>query len=127
MSLKGQKCMAQQEDARFRVLRLLQGNPHVSQREIAASVGISLGGAHYVLSALIEMGFVKLANFQAAPDKGRYAYILTPRGVLEKASITRRFLARKVAEYEALEVEIEALRREAQSPEPGQERDAEQT
>jgi EPS-associated MarR family transcriptional regulator len=124
MSLKVQKRTAQQEDARFRVLRLLEGNPHVSQREIASSVGISLGRAHYVLSALIEMGFVKLANFQAAPDKGRYAYILTPRGVLEKASITRRFLARKVAEYESLEVEIEALRREAQPPELGPERDA---
>jgi hypothetical protein len=80
-----------------------------------------------VLSASIEMGFVKLANFQAAPEKGKYAYILTPQALLEKASITRRFLARKVAEYEALQVEIEALRREAQPPEPGPERDAEQT
>ncbi len=80
-----------------------------------------------MLSASIEMGFVKLANFQAAPEKGKYAYILTPQALLEKASITRRFLARKVAEYEALQVEIEALRREAQPPEPGPERDAEQT
>ncbi len=79
-----------------------------------------------MLSALIETGLVKLANFQAAPDKSRYAYILTPRGVVEKASITRRFLARKVAEYEALQAEIAALRREALPPEPGLEGDANQ-
>jgi len=127
MSPQVQKRSAQQEDARFRVLRLLQDNPEVSQREIAASVGISLGNAHYVLSALIETGLVKLANFQAAPDKTRYAYILTPRGVVEKAAITRRFLERKIAEYEALRAEIEALHREAQSPDPGAKVEAEQT
>jgi EPS-associated MarR family transcriptional regulator len=101
------------EDTRFRVLRVLQANPEISQRDLAAAVGISLGGAHYALTALIETGLVKLGNFGAAPDKRRYAYILTPQGVAEKASITRRFLARKVAEYEALRAEIEALQREA--------------
>ncbi len=101
------------EDTRFRVLRVLQANPEISQRDLAAAVGISLGGAHYALTALIETGLVKLGNFSAAPDRRRYAYILTPQGVAEKASITRRFLARKVAEYEALRAEIEALQREA--------------
>ena len=101
------------EDTRFRVLRVLQANPEISQRDLAAAVGISLGGAHYALTALIETGLVKLGNFGAAPDKRRYACILTPQGVAEKASITRRFLARKVAEYEALRAEIEALQREA--------------
>jgi EPS-associated MarR family transcriptional regulator len=104
------------EDTRFRVLRVLQANPEISQRDLAAAVGISLGGAHYALTALtalIETGLVKLGNFGAAPDKRRYAYILTPQGVAEKASITRRFLARKVAEYEALRAEIEALQDEA--------------
>lgn len=105
---------ALQEDARFRVLRLLQGNPELSQRELAAAVGLSLGAAHYVLSALIEAGLVKLGNFSAAPNKRRYAYVLTPKGVAEKAAITRQFLARKVAQYEALQAEIEELRREAQ-------------
>jgi EPS-associated MarR family transcriptional regulator len=107
-----------QEDARFRVLRLLQGNPELSQRDLAAAVGISLGAAHYVLSALIEAGLVKLGNFSAAPDKRRYAYVLTPQGVAEKAAITRRFLARKVAQYEALQAEIEELRQEALGPQP---------
>ena len=119
MSLQVHKRSAQQEDTRYRILRLLQDTPEVSQREIAASVGISLGSAHYVLSALIDTGLVKLAAFQAAPDRSRSAYILTARGVVEKAAITRRFLARKVAEFEALRVEIEDLRREARRPEPG--------
>ena len=127
MSPQGEKRSAQREDTRFRVLRLLQDNPQASQREIAAAVGISLGSAHYVLGALIETGLVKLANFQGAPDKTRHAHILTARGVVEKAAITRRFLARKIAEYEALRVEIEALHREAQSPDPGAKVEAEQT
>lgn len=101
-----------QEDTHFRVLRLLQGNPEMSQRELAEAVGISVGRAHYVLNALVEKGLVKLANFTAAEDKRRYAYILTPKGIADKASITKRFLARKMAEYEALSEEIETLQEE---------------
>ena len=80
-----------QEDARFRILRLLEENPEMSQRELADAVGISTGSAHYVLGALIERGLVKLGNFSASQDKRRYAYVLTPKGVAEKAAITRRF------------------------------------
>ncbi len=98
-----------QEDVRFRILRLLEENPELTQRELAAQVGISTGGVHYVLSALVEKGMVKLGNFSAARDKRRYAYILTPKGLAEKAAITRRFLARKMEEYEALRAEIDAL------------------
>lgn len=98
-----------QEDTHFRVLRLLQDNPEISQRELAAAVGVSVGGMHYVMSALIEKGLVKLGNFTAAEDKRRYAYLLTPKGLAEKSVITRRFLARKIEEYEALKAEIEAL------------------
>lgn len=101
-----------QEDTHFRVLRLLQENPEMSQREIAAAVGVSVGGMHYVLNALIEKGLVKLGNFTAAEDKRRYAYVLTPKGISEKAAITRRFLARKIEEYEALKAEIDALMQE---------------
>jgi EPS-associated MarR family transcriptional regulator len=100
-----------QEDTQFRVLRLLQENPEMSQREVADRVGISVGGTHYVLSALIEKGLVKLGNFTAAQDKRRYAYILTPRGITQKAAMTKRFLIRKMNEYEALRCEIEELRR----------------
>ncbi len=101
-----------QEDVRFRVLRLLQENPEMSQRDIAVAVGISVGGVHYCLNALIEKGMVKLGNFSASQDKRRYAYILTPTGLSEKAALTSRFLKRKMEEYGALKEEIEALQTE---------------
>ena len=101
-----------QEDVRFRVLRLLNDNPELSQRDLAEAVGISNGSAHYLLSALLDKGLIKLGNFTAAQDKRRYAYILTPKGIAEKAAITKRFLERKIQEYDALKAEIEALRDE---------------
>lgn len=106
-----------QEDTRFRVLRLLQENPELSQRELAAAVGMSVGGMHYVLNALIEKGLVKLGNFSSAEDKRRYAYVLTPNGILEKSAMTRRFIVRKKREYEDLKAEIEALKDEISSVE----------
>jgi EPS-associated MarR family transcriptional regulator len=104
-----------QEDTHFRVLRLLQEKPEMSQRELAEAVGVSVGGIHYVLNALIDKGLVKLGNFTAAEDKRRYAYIVTRKGLTEKATITRRFLARKIQEYEALKSEIETLKSEINS------------
>jgi EPS-associated MarR family transcriptional regulator len=104
-----------QEDTHFRVLRLLQENPEMSQRELAETVGVSVGGIHYVLNALIDKGLVKLGNFTAAEDKRRYAYVLTPKGLAQKAVLTRAFLVRKMAEYEALKEEIEALQVEIDS------------
>lgn len=101
-----------QEDVRFRVLRLLHDNPELSQRDLAEAVGISNGSAHYLLSALLDKGLIKLGNFTAAQDKRRYAYILTPKGVSEKSAMTKQFLVRKLAEYEALCAEIEILQRE---------------
>ncbi|MBM1222844.1 MAG: MarR family EPS-associated transcriptional regulator [Alphaproteobacteria bacterium] len=101
-----------QEDARFRVLRLLHDNPELSQRELAEAVGISNGSAHYLLSALLDKGLIKLGNFTAAQDKRRYAYILTPKGIAEKAAITKRFLERKIQEYDSLKAEIETLKDE---------------
>ena len=106
-----------QEDTHFRVLRLLQENPEMSQRELAAAVGVSVGGMNYVLNALIEKGLVKLGRFKAAEDKRRYAYVLTPRGLVEKLAVTKAFLARKQAEYEALKDEIDSLSKELGSAE----------
>jgi EPS-associated MarR family transcriptional regulator len=94
------------EDVRFRILRLLDENPQMSQRELAREVGVSTGGIHYVLTALVDKGMLKLSNFTASPHKGRYAYKLTPQGIAEKALLTRRFMIRKLAEYEALKAEI---------------------
>jgi EPS-associated MarR family transcriptional regulator len=100
------------EDAQFRILRLLQDNPEMSQRDLAKAVGVSTGGIHYVLNALLDKGLIKLGNFTAAEDKRRYAYVLTRKGVAEKAALTKRFLARKMEEYEALRAEIETVRAE---------------
>lgn len=97
------------EDAQFRILRLLHENPEMSQRELAKAVGVSAGGVHYVINALIEKGLIKLGNFTAAEDKRRYSYVLTRAGIAQKAALTQAFLARKLAEYEALREEIESL------------------
>ncbi len=99
-----------QEDTHFRVLRLLQDNPEMSQRELAEALGVSVGSIHYVLSALVKKGLIKLGRFTAAKDKRRYAYILTPKGIAEKAALTQAFLVRKMEEYEALRLEIEELK-----------------
>lgn len=98
-----------QEDVRFRVLCLLRDNPEMSQRDLSQAVGVSNGSIHYVLSALIDKGWVKLGRFKAAQDKRRYAYVLTGPGLAARATLTRNFLIRKVAEYEALRAEIEAI------------------
>lgn len=81
----------------------------MTQRDLAKAVGISTGGIHYVLNALLEKGLIKLGNFTAAKDKRRYVYKLTPKGITEKAVLTRKFLRRKMAEYEALRAEIEEV------------------
>jgi len=98
------------EDVQFRILRLLQDNPEMSQRDLAKAVGVSTGGIHYVLNALLDKGLLKLGNFTAAEDKRRYAYVLTRRGIAAKADLTKRFLVRKMAEYELLKAEIDEVR-----------------
>ena len=98
------------EDVQFRILRLLQDNPEMSQRDLAKAVGVSTGGIHYVLNALLDKGLLKLGNFTAAEDKRRYAYVLTRRGVAAKADLTKRFLVRKMEEYELLKAEIDEVR-----------------
>lgn len=97
---------------RLELLKLLQDQPQMSQREVAQAMGVSLGKANYCLKALIEKGHVKLERFRANPDKRHYAYLLTPTGLKEKTRITLQFLRNKVAEYETLEKEIQQLRGE---------------
>lgn len=100
------------EDVHFRILRLLGENPEMSTREIAEAVGVSNGSAYYLVSALAEKGLVKLENFMSSSHKGRYAYVLTPKGLREKSRLTTKFLGRKLKEYEALKEEIAELRDE---------------
>jgi EPS-associated MarR family transcriptional regulator len=103
-----------QEDTYFRVMGILQENPDLTQRELAEKLGISVGGLNYCLKALMEKGMVKMKNFTTSKNKFGYVYVLTPTGLAEKADITHRFLKRKIDEYEALKVEIEALRSEVE-------------
>ncbi len=103
-----------QEDTYFRVMRLLQENPDLTQRDLAERLGVSVGGLNYCLKALMEKGWVKMQNFSQSKNKFGYVYLLTPEGLASKAALTSRFLKRKMAEYEALKAEIEALRLETE-------------
>jgi EPS-associated MarR family transcriptional regulator len=107
-----------QEDTYFRIMRLVDEQPDISQRELAEKVGISLGALNYCLKALMDKGFVKLENLQNSKHKFKYAYILTPSGIAEKVSITSLFLKRKLQEYEALKAEIDALKAEVSDNDP---------
>lgn len=102
------------DEAKYRLLRKLDANPDISQRELARELGISLGKVNYCLQALIDKGLVKARNFSRSKHKRRYIYKLTPSGIEQKAQVTKRFLKRKVAEYEALEREIAEIRSEVQ-------------
>jgi EPS-associated MarR family transcriptional regulator len=102
-----------QEDTNFRIMRILQTNPDLTQRELAAQLGMSASGLNYCLNALIDKGHVKMDNFTASKNKLKYVYLLTPSGIAEKISLTARFLKRKMQEYDALKVEIEGLKAEA--------------
>ena len=99
----------QREDLRYRVLRLLESNPHMSHREIAKAIGGSTGAVNYCINALIEKGMVKVSNFRSSDNKLRYAYILTPEGINEKASLTASFLRRKIQEFHAIQSEISEI------------------
>lgn len=92
---------------------MLQNNPDMTQREIAEKLGISTSGLNYCLKALIDKGWVKVQNFSQSKNKFGYIYVLTPQGVVEKVALTGRFLKRKMAEYESLKAEIEALQIES--------------
>ena len=96
-------------DVHFRVLHLLEEEPNLTQRELAERLGISLGGVNYCLKSLIDVGHIKAGNFRKNPDKSVYLYILTPKGIAEKAQLTAGFLKRKMAEYQALKQEIESI------------------
>lgn len=102
-----------QEDTNFRVLQMLQANPDLTQRDMAQKLGVSTSGLNYCLKALIEKGLIKVQNFNQSKNKFGYVYLLTPQGMSEKALLMGRFLNRKMAEYEALRAEIEALSIEA--------------
>jgi EPS-associated MarR family transcriptional regulator len=103
------------QELEYKVLKWLEKNPNITQRQLAKELGVSLGKTHYLISSLIEVGWVKLDNFKRSDNKMGYMYLLTPKGVNEKAKITKTFLVRKENEYQQLKHEIAQLKSEVQS------------
>ena len=101
------------DETRYRILKLLEAEPHASQRRIADELGLSLGRVNFCIKALVEKGLIKVNNFRNSEHKRAYLYLLTPRGIEEKAVVTGRFLKRKLDEYESIKRELEELQREA--------------
>lgn len=106
------------DEYRYKILKLVETNPEISQRALAQQLGISLGKANFCLKALIEKGFLKASNFHNSKNKLAYMYLLTPSGIEEKSSITVRFLKTKIQEYERLQTEINMLMMEAKADLP---------
>jgi EPS-associated MarR family transcriptional regulator len=101
------------DEYRYKILKILEANPEISQRDLARALGVSLGRTNFCLKALIERGLLKATNFRNSSNKLAYMYFLTPKGIEEKSVITARFLKIKMQEYANLEAEIEELRRDA--------------
>ena len=109
--------MTTDETLEYKALRRLAEGPVSNQRSLAESLGVSLGKANYVIRALVARGLVTMENVSRNPNRLGYAYLLTPKGLTEKAKLTRRFLKRKVAEYDQLQQEINSLAREVEKAE----------
>ncbi|OAM53153.1 MarR family EPS-associated transcriptional regulator [Methylovorus sp. MM2] len=101
------------DEYRYKILKLVEAKPEISQRELAKALDISLGKANFCLKALVDIGLVKATNFRNSKNKLAYMYLLTPSGIEQKTVITLRFLKQKIQEYQALSDEIETLRQEA--------------
>lgn len=103
------------DEYRYKILKLVQEKPDISQRELAKALGISLGKTNFCLKALVQVGLLKVSNFRNSKNKLAYMYILTPNGIEQKATVTQNFLKSKLCEYEKLIEEIENLRKEINS------------
>ena len=103
------------DSTRYRLLKLLQTNPELSQRQLAHELGVSLGKINFCMRALLDKGLVKVRNFRDSNNKLAYAYYLTPKGAEAKVRATAQFLKRKMKEYEEIEREIEELKREVRA------------
>ena len=100
-------------EVHLKILKYIELNPETSQRQLAQELGISLGKVNYCLKALINKGFVKAGNFKHKANKLSYLYLLTPKGLEEKAKLTLKFLKRKIAEHDIINQEIAQLKRDA--------------
>ncbi|MBU2862993.1 MarR family EPS-associated transcriptional regulator [Reinekea forsetii] len=100
------------DELRYKLLKALEQNPNLSQRQLSKELGISLGKVNYCINALLDVGVLKAQNFKSSQNKLAYAYVLTPKGLEEKAEVTTRFLHRKLKEYAEIEREIETIKAE---------------
>ncbi len=100
------------DEYRYKILKVLEANPEISQRDLARELEISLGRVNFCLKALIDVGLLKATNFRNSQNKLAYMYLLTPKGIEEKSLITARFLKLKLQEHAALQAEIEELRKD---------------
>ena len=101
-----------EKESHLKVLRILETNPQISQRELSEALGVSLGKTNYCLKALLDKGFIKIQNFRNSNNKLAYSYLLTPHGIEQKAHMTLRYLQKKTQEYDLLRLEIAELKRE---------------
>jgi EPS-associated MarR family transcriptional regulator len=101
------------EESHFKVLRLLESNPRMTQREVASALQMSVGKANYCVRALVRKGLIKAVNFKNSRNKMAYTYLLTPRGIEQKAALTLSFLRTKTREYEELQAQLRDIRKEA--------------
>jgi len=108
-------CLTVQEELHLQVLRLLENNPKLIQRELAQALNLSVGKAHYCVQALLDKGWVKMQKFHDSQRKRAYLYLLTPAGIAQKTAMTMRFLERKMVKYDRLREEIESLKREIEA------------
>jgi len=93
----------------YHLLKLINERPEISQRELATELGLSLGKINYCLKAFVTRGLVKVNNFHRSDNKLAYAYLLTPKGIEEKARVTVHFFRRVESEYEVLKREVELI------------------
>ena len=108
-STQSDRRRAHREDVRFRLLRALDADSDLSQRDLARETGVSLGAVNALLNGLIETGWVKIGSAAATSARFRIAYVLTAAGRAEARRLAGRYLARRRAERAALSAEIAAL------------------
>jgi len=99
-------------ETHLKILKCIEANPRISQRQLAQGLGVSVGKINYCVQALMTKGLVKAGNFKRSSSKMSYLYLLTPAGIEEKTKLTTSFLKRKIAEHEKITQEIEQLKRD---------------
>ena len=104
--------MAEDPEIPYHLLKILESDPNLTQRQMAGKMGLSLGKFNYCLKELVKKGFVKVERFTSSDNKATYMYILTPHGLEEKSRVTVSFLKRKMKEYKEIKQQLEDLKQE---------------